>query len=167
MSLVALGGTLLTLAYPLATRALITWRETAAADRLRIVVEAQQVFRAGAGRGGYSSSLASLSTPCPGEERGALRTAIDGERDVEAGYAVMLRAYSDAPAVGTDCHGRPTAPDFFASAVPVHPGADGLRAMAVSAAGRIFVFFDGVAPREIDIEPGGLAMPLDRLRKIP
>jgi hypothetical protein len=73
-----------------------------------------------------------------------------------------LRAAARAATVGTDCHGRATASDFYAAVQPMDEWA-GRQAMAASAWGRIYVFFDGLPPLERDMEAGGLAVPLDTL----
>lgn len=70
--------------------------------------------------------------------------------------------------MGTDCHGRATSSDFYAAVAP-RSALDGRQAMAMLSWGRIYVFFDGIAPLESDMGPRGLAVPLDRLEsfKIP
>lgn len=161
VSLVALAGIVTAILYAAGVRARMKWQEDAAAEALAAVVNAQRAFRDGGGRGGYATSLASLTTPCPSGERPTMAGV------GASGYDIRVRAAAGTSAAGTDCHGRSTALDFVASAVPARPGVDGLRAMSVSAAGRTFVFFDGIAPREADMAAGGLAMPLDALTPIP
>jgi hypothetical protein len=62
-----------------------------------------------------------------------------------------------------------TVSDYYAAAAPRSVQTAGQQAFAMLAAGRIYVFFDGIAPLERDMTPDGLAVPLDALRtfKIP
>lgn len=159
---VALVGTLIAISYATTVRLGPRPRERRAAQVLSAVVEAQRAFRDDGGRGRYATALDTLATPCteaPADD-GADAFALDG-------YVITVRARAGAATGAPDCHGRPTADDFVASAAPRRPGLDGLRALSVSADGRIFAFFDGVPPAERDMAPGGLAMPLDRLTPIP
>lgn len=133
--------------------------ERVAAASLKAMVEAQRVFRKAGGRGGYATDFDSLTQPCPNETVPALPSpppfsAYD--------YRTVLRAAQGASAVGTDCHGRPTASDFYAALQPAHEWA-GRHALASTSWGRIYVFFDGLPPVERDMGVGGLAVPLDTL----
>jgi hypothetical protein len=85
------------------------------------------------------------------------------------GYATQLRAAEGATTLAVDCHGRAMVSNYYISAVPRSVDSPGQRAFAATAAGRIFVFFDGVAPLESDMAPTGLATPLETLStfKIP
>jgi hypothetical protein len=137
--------------------------ERAAATLLERIADAQRDFRDRNDRRGYATALASLTTPCPGDERSALEL-----HEPVSPYEVTLRAADRAVSRGTDCHGRPVASDFYAAAWPTSAVA-GRQAFAVTARGRIYVFFDGIAPRESDFAFGGLAVPLDAIEtfKIP
>lgn len=182
-SSIAIVGTLIAVSYATATRLGPKPRERLAAEALAAIVEAQETFRATGGRGRYATTLESLATPCPGGEWMGLETdSLTGR-----GYVITLRARQPQPTLAraaspdaqgpklaslqaasvVDCHGRPTAADFVASAAPIRAGIDGLRALSTTSTGRIVAFFDGVAPTEIDMAPGGLAMPLDNPRPIP
>jgi hypothetical protein len=80
------------------------------------------------------------------------------------GFHVVLRAAEGAGAAAADCHGRPTTTDFYAALEPVSAESAPRRAYAVTgSAARVFVFFDGLAPLERDMAPGGLATPLESL----
>lgn len=163
LGIIALVGMLSAVSYAAGTRLRIKWREEAAAEALTAVVDAQREFRVGGGRGGYATSLASLTTACPD----TTAVMLSPQSLAADGYDISIRVRGDQAEARTDCHGRPTASDFIATAEPIRVGVDGLRAMSASASGPIFVFFDGVAPREADMAAGGLAMPLDDLRRIP
>lgn len=152
----ALAGCLLAAGYAAGVRARLAWREARAAAVIADVVERQREFRAGAGRGGYATTLESLVTCVGGGQQAASLDAL-----AAPGYRLTLRAAVAAVSVGTDCRGRPTTSDYIVAAEPVRVGEDGLQAFAAMASGRVFAFFDGVAPREADMAPGGLAVPLD------
>jgi hypothetical protein len=94
--------------------------------------------------------------------------ALASDAQTSHGYRFVLRAARTARDVGLDCHGRRTASDFYAAATPANEFA-GREAMAMTSWGRIYVFFDGIAPLESDMAVGGLAVPLDTLEafKIP
>jgi hypothetical protein len=131
--------------------------EDAAARTLSAILDAQRAFRRATG--GYATDLASLTQGCAAQPTPMLRQPLStGEYD----YRIVLRAAARATAAGNDCHGQPTASDFYAAASPAQAWA-GRQAMAVTGRGRIYVFFDGIAPSERDMETGGLAVPLDTL----
>jgi hypothetical protein len=82
----------------------------------------------------------------------------------ESGFDVSLRPAQGASTASADCHGQATTTDFYAALQPASVAAAPRRAYAVTGlSGRVFVFFDGVAPLEADMAPGGLATPLDTL----
>jgi hypothetical protein len=61
-----------------------------------------------------------------------------------------------------DCHGRPLSSDYYAALSP-SDGTVGQQAFAITGTGRIFVFFDGIAPVERDMTADGLATPIEAL----
>ena len=120
---------------------------------------AQTAFRTANGTG-FATDLESLQRPCPGHE--ALKVAVPAS-DAVGGYAMTLRGAKGGRDVGVDCHGRPTTSDYYAAVAPAPGRSDGRRAYAMTSQGPVFVFFDGIAPTEADMAPGGLATPLDTL----
>jgi hypothetical protein len=143
--------------------------ESRAVGFLGHVQAAQEAFRNGSGRGAYASDLSSLTTACAGET-GAVLSEGELTDAIGAGYETVLRPASDAETRGVDCHGRPTVSNYYASAQPRSADVAPRQAFAVTAsAGEVYVFFDGLAPREDDMKPGGLATPLASLEtfKIP
>jgi len=142
--------------------------EYATVALMQLVGEAQQRFRTAGGEGGYATDLESLRTPCPGQTQAAL-SDVAVKALGSARYELLVRPRAGSAFAGVDCHGRQTARDFYLSARPRVTGVDGERAMAMTASGRIFLFFDGIPPREADMTAGGLATPLDSLEtlKIP
>lgn len=133
--------------------------EHVAADTLEAIVEAQRAFRKAGGRGGYATDLHSLTQPCPNDVTSPHLTLA---RLAGYDYRAVVRAAERATLVGTDCHGRPAASDFYASLQPAH-GWAGRHAFASTSWGRIYVFFDGLPPVERDMDARGLAVPLDTL----
>ena len=166
--MVPLVGAVVVAALPLIRHVRKTTAEAAAADFLRHVQVAQQSFRSTQAGSGYASNLDSLSRPCPG----GVQTMLMGDeiRSLEQrGYAAQLRAAEGATSSAVDCHGRAIVSDYYVAAAPRSIDSSGQQAFAATAAGRIFVFFDGIAPLESDMSPVGLATPLDALStfKIP
>jgi type II secretory pathway pseudopilin PulG len=136
--------------------------EAAGEAFLRQLADAQLEFRRGHAAH-FATALESLTTPCPGApgaplDAGAVRGV--GER----GFVVLLRPVAGASEGAPDCHGRPTVTDYYVALQPASADAAPRQAYALTGrSGRIFVFFDGLAPLERDMAPGGLATPLDEL----
>jgi len=135
--------------------------ESAAVKFLEDVRLAQRHFAAAHGERGFAAGFDSLSEACPGAA--ASFAARDIHRVGDFGYQVILRPASGAITVALDCHGRPLVSDYYAAASPSAIDTAGQQAFALAGAGRIYVFFDGIAPLEKDMAPGGLATPLDTL----
>lgn len=153
-------GILIGVALPLVRHGQKVRAESEAAAFLERVHAAQEAFRAGRPTGGYASALESLIEPCPGgRAAGPLRDAVASL--TAAGYEPRVRTADGGAARGPDCHGRATFSDYYASAQPRSSEIAGQQAFAEMSSGRIFVFFDGVAPVERDMAAGGLATPLD------
>jgi hypothetical protein len=166
--MVPLVGAVVVAALPLIRYVKKTTAEAAAADFLHHVQVAQQTFRSTQPGAGYASSLDSLTRPCPGAAQAMLIG--DEIRLLEqSGYAAQLRAAAGATSSAVDCHGRAIVSDYYAAVAPRSVDSPGQQALAATAAGGIFVFFDGIAPLESDMTPRGLATPLEALRtfKIP
>jgi type II secretory pathway pseudopilin PulG len=137
--------------------------EDAAAVVLEEVARAQSTFRSAGGHGGYASDLDSLLNPCPGTANSALPETIGASHIRTSRYAFSTRAAEGSRVIATDCHGRPAVSDYYAAAAPRINGIDGQRAFAMRSSGRVFVFFDGIPPRENDMGPFGLAVALNTL----
>lgn len=152
--LVASLGLVAAISYPLVNHQLAGARENAAIEWLRAIGEAQARFRTT--HGGYAATLQSLVEPCGGQAP-LLRATLTDWKIVDAGHEVALRPARGAVDGPLDCHGRVSSSDFYVSARPVVVGRDGFRGMAMTSAGHIFVFFDGVPPAEGDMAPGGAA----------
>jgi hypothetical protein len=134
--------------------------ESATAQLLREVHVAQEGFRNAGNGSGYATALESLLQPCPGATTMPLTaTAIASIR--AAGYELNVRPAEGAVPSLADCHGRPTTSNYYASMAPRSIESPGQQAYALTATGTIYVFFDGVAPLERDMAPGGLATPLE------
>jgi type II secretory pathway pseudopilin PulG len=153
-------GVIVGAALPLGWHIQTLQREQRAEEALHVVGAAQIAFRAAGGAGGFATDLASLQTPCAGQppnEPPAPAT------DAVIGYVITLRIARGSTPVGVDCHGRPTSSDYYAAVAPRPGRTDGRRAFAMTSAGHVFVFVDGIAPTELDMAPGGLAIPREAL----
>jgi hypothetical protein len=154
-------GAALAVAWPFGRYALKVRAERTALEAVERIREAQTAFRTVGGRGAFAVSLESLTAPCDGAPA-PLSLAVLADL-ASQGYEATLRLRNSASPSGADCHGRPTAPDYYLSVQPVDGAVAGQRAYAATAASEPYVFFDGVAPREEDIGPGGLAVPASAL----
>ena len=161
--LVPVVGACVAAGLPLARYAEKQRHEAVAVSALGRIHDAQQRFNVASG--GYATDLATLSSGCPG--------LVDAGADifddlVNAGYVVELRAAVDATPAGKDCQGRPTATDYYISARPRSAWEAAGKAFAGRADGQLFVFVDGVPPRESDMT-SGLAITVEAMNsfKIP
>jgi hypothetical protein len=162
-AVVGLAGIICVVAFPLIEHERRRRAEAAAAVVLAEVARAQTAFRASSGGAGYASDLESLLTSCSGAPRAVLAAHI-GTHDIRAmRYQFHVRAAEGSRVVGTDCHGRPAVSDYYAAAAPRINGVDGRRAFAMRSSARVFVFFDGIPPRESDMGPFGLAVAFNTL----
>jgi hypothetical protein len=139
--------------------------ESAGGAFVQRLVDAQEAFRRQQpGVGGFATAVESLTTACPGEASPPLSSEAL-TRVADLGFAVSLRPAEGAQAALADCHGRTTASDYYAAIQPSSVDAAPRLAFALTgSSGRVFVFFDGIAPLERDMAPGGLATPLDAVR---
>jgi hypothetical protein len=157
-----LVATLVVVLIPVVRYAAKMYAEAAGRRFVEDVQLAQEAFLRAGGHGAYATDLRSLTTACEGHDAAL---SADAPRALDGlGYAIQLRAAEGAAAGRSDCHGRPTATDYY---VGVQPAANDTAAQqAVAATGRsgMFVFFDGIAPLERDMAPGGLATPAKDLR---
>jgi hypothetical protein len=141
---------------PLVRYALAERYERTAIDVLQRVQQAQAAFRDRSG--GYASDVASLTTPCT---RGDVSLSPDVLSTLSAaGYALALRPAAGTGVVGQDCHGRDLVQDYYITAAPISVVVAARQAFAGRRDGRLYLFFDGVPPREEDMA-SGLATPLE------
>ena len=149
VALVPAVGIVLAMAVPLLLHVAKQRDEQVAVDVLRQVHAVQQAFRAhGAG---YAINIDSLTTPCPGSN-GAL-SAGSLSQLASVGYALQLRMADAATLTGRDCHGRPVASDYYMAVAPLSAAA-AQEAYAGRSDGHVYLFFDGVPPREADMDDG-------------
>jgi type II secretory pathway pseudopilin PulG len=160
---VGLAGILAGVAIPVIEHERRRRAEDAAAAVLAEVARAQTAFRSAGGHGGYASDLESLLTPCSGAAQATLSERI-GTHDLrKLRYAFTVRPAAGSRIVATDCQGRASVSDYYAAATPRIDGVDGQRAFAMRSAGAVYVFFDGIPPRETDMGPFGLAVAFNTL----
>ena len=159
--LIPIAGVAIALAWPFARYAVKLRSEAAALEVLEDIRAAQVAFQTAGGRGAFAVSTDSLTVPCEGTSAVLPKTVLT---DLAGrGYEVILRTRDRIDPNGVDCHGRPTAPDYYVGVQPISDTAAGLRAYAATAHSEPFAFFDGLAPRESDFGPGGLAVPVTAL----
>jgi type II secretory pathway pseudopilin PulG len=162
--LVPLVGICVALAQPLARYASQQRDEAAAVRALRQIQEAQERFKAAVGS--YATDAATLVASCPDADAALPATVFAAlER---AGYLVQLRTARGATVTGHDCHGRPTATDYYLAAAPQAAWEAADKAFAGRADGQLFIFVDGVPPHESDMA-SGLPIKIDEVEtfKIP
>jgi len=156
--LVPVVGACVAAGLPLARYAEKQRHEAVAVSALRSIHDAQQRFKAALG--GYATDLGTLASGCPGNVDAVAADILDDLAD--AGYVLELRAAADAAITGEDCQGRQTASDYYLSARPRTAREAAANAYAGRADGQVFVFVDGVPPRESDMA-SGLAMTVDAM----
>ena len=160
--IVPLVGIVAIVAVPFMRHAQKTRAESAAAAFLGRLHAGQRAFRMSHSSLGYAPGFDSLTMPCPGS-RAAPLTMNDITSLGTSGYDATLRSAEGASTGALDCHGRPLVSDYYAAVAPRSVDARGRQAFAVTSTGRIFLFFDGIAPLERDMLATGLATPLDTL----
>ena len=157
-------GTIVTASVPVTQHVTRQRHEQIAVDVIQQVHQAQLAFHTR--WGGYAADIASLTTPCPSSApvlAGHQLSFLE-----ESGYSLQLRAAHGAGASGRDCFGAALVDDYYVGAAPSSVAEAAQKAFGGRADGRVYVFFDGIAPRESDMS-AGLATPLDTVEafKIP
>jgi hypothetical protein len=142
-------GTWLVASMPVATYIEKQRHEQLAIDTLGQIHQAQERLRASSG--GYATDVATLVRGCDGSVAVPNELLDDLAR---AGYVLQLRAAVDATLIGQDCEGRPLASDYYVSAAPRTAWEAAGKAFAGRAGGQLFVFVDGIPPREADMITG-------------
>ena len=117
---------------------------TTAAIFLRILSASQIMFQTSCGNGGYARTLEQLFTPPPGSSDGFLdRSSIE---KVDRSHTITL---IPAERLGPlDCHGRPTAHSFSATAAPIIFLESGRRSFTLAPDGMIWYSESAVPPSE-------------------
>jgi hypothetical protein len=151
-----LVGTLVAAAVPLVRYARMQRDEGVAIDVMARVQGAQAAFQRLTG--GFATDAASLTRACEGSEPVLAPDVLSGL--TAAGYGLLLRAAEGAIIGGRDCLGRDLASDYYAAVAPLSPETVARQAFASRGDGRIYLFVDGLAPRERDMA-SGLATPLE------
>jgi type II secretory pathway pseudopilin PulG len=156
--LIPVLGIAAAVALPLVRHVQKQQRESRAVDALEAVRAAQERFRTAAG--GYATGVESLVAGCA-----AAGPALDAgwlARLDHIGYGLQLRAAEGAATFDEpDCQGRPIAADYYVAAAPIDAAQPAQEAFAARAQSGVYLFYDGLAPREADID-SGLATPLEQ-----
>jgi prepilin-type N-terminal cleavage/methylation domain-containing protein len=148
---VAIIGIIAAIGVAQVMRARVAANESSAISSMRTVNTAQVSYANSAANGGYATSLAILSTACPGGT-GFISPDLDpslpsatlvGSGLLKTGYVVDLIAAG----VGTttDCNGSPAMTDYVATALPRTIGVTGERGFNTNSAGTIFFDPAGLA----------------------
>lgn len=142
----ALIGLVSAIAVPTVFRSKLAANETSAVGTLRLVHTAQLTFTLTCGYGLYAGSFPDLADPA-GE--GFLPTDLTAApQPIKSGYTYDLQPGPSGPSGLADCHGAPTATEYYVSAVPQTVGGTGNRAFASNHNSVIWQDVTGVAPVE-------------------
>jgi prepilin-type N-terminal cleavage/methylation domain-containing protein len=156
---VGIVGVVSAIAIPALLRAKVTANETAALGSVRAVNSAQTAYASAAAQGGYSTSFTSLTQGCPGSSQGFLSPDLAGDPAKKSGYNVSLAA-GTLGAGPQDCNGVATSVGYYLTATPISVGLTGNRGFASTSPGVIYFTFDGSAPSEAQMRPGGGGNPI-------
>ena len=151
-----LVGGIIAAAVPLVRYAHMRRDERVAIDVMAQMHGAQVAFQRRAG--GFATDETSLTTRCDGHEPALSRDVLG--RLEAAGYGLQVRAAEGAGVTGRDCLGRDVATDYYVAIAPLSPATRARQAFASRGDGRVYLFVDGLAPRERDMT-SGLATPLE------
>jgi type IV pilus assembly protein PilA len=133
-------------------RARVSANETAAIGSMRSLNGGQMSYASGGGSGGFATSLAILSTPCPGSIVGFISPDLNptlpgvtvvGSGLIKSGYVVDL--VGNGAAGSADCNGAVSNSDYTATAIPLTPGSSGQRGFNTSGSGTIMFDSAGLA----------------------
>jgi hypothetical protein len=115
--------------------------DTRAINALRAVASAQRAYAEL--NGGYATSLNSLAGPCSGRH---ITPNLSSDPGMVRSYEVRLQADAHDP-THVDCHGKPTARAYYATAVSLHRTGIAKRAFAVDQNNTIWYDTTGAAPK--------------------
>lgn len=152
---VPVAGIVIAASEPLVRYAVRERQERRAIAIVQRVSEAQRAFHVRTRA--YATELTSLTRSCDGTTPLLAGTVLD--ELAAAGYRMQLRAAGTAAPGPPDCHGSPTAADYYVAAAPLSAATAARQAFAGRSDGRLFLFYDGIPPQEADIL-SGLATPL-------
>lgn len=147
---VAIIGTVASIAVPGLTRAKAAANEASAIGSSRTVHEGQIAYSTVCGRGFYAETLTQLAN--------GQYVSPELASGLKSGYSVALTFSEDSGMGPAGCDGGPTTSDFYWTATPL-TGAMGTRSFALSAEGTIWQDTTGVTI----VEPlgSGSEIPLD------
>ena len=154
---VALIAVIAAIGLPQLLRARLAANESGSIAALRAISTSEANYASSCGFGGYATDLADLVRPSAASGFGFLSPdlGINGVR--KSGYIYNLAKNADpatADVLQPSCNGAaaPRATSFFASAVPISPGATGTRHFATDTPGTIYV---AAAAAILNPIPGG------------
>lgn len=156
---VSIIGIVAAIAVPALLRARIAANETSALGSLRAVNSAQTAYASAASAGGYATDLNVLAQACPGSNLGFISPDLAGNPAQKSGYNVQLAAGTQG-AGPLDCNGTVSNMGYYLTAVPVTVGLTGKRGFAATSPAVIYFTYNGVAPTEAEMLPGGGGTPI-------
>jgi type IV pilus assembly protein PilA len=152
---VAVIGIVSAISVPAMLRARRSGNEASAIGSLRALNSAESSYAAVAGKGGFSPTLATLASACPGSAVGFISPDLATDPSTKSGYTITMAAGTSSSPGPTDCNGVGTETAYYVTAIPVSAGVSGMRGFASTAAGTIFFDQTGLAPTEAQMAPGG------------
>ena len=136
---VAIIGIIAAIAVPGLLRARMSGNESSAIGSLRAVASGEISYSSACGNNGYADAYATLGVPPPGGSQAFLSLDMtNAVNPQKSGFVYSLAAGLGAAAGPADCNGTATQTTFYASSVPLTPGATGNRAFATNTAGAIW-----------------------------
>jgi type IV pilus assembly protein PilA len=150
----ALIGILVAIGVPQLLRARLAANESSGIASLRAISSSEANYATTCGSGGYATDLADLVKPAPASGHGFLSPDLSVNGVRKSGYILTIAKNADpatADILLPTCNaaGSPRASSFYASAVPVSPGATGTRFFATDTPGTIYVSVGAALPNPI------------------
>ena len=150
----ALIGILVAIGVPQLLRARLAANESSGIASLRAISSSEANYATTCGSGGYATDLADLVKPAPASGHGFLSPDLVSQRRPEERLHPDHRqerrpATADILLPTCNAAGSPRASSFYASAVPVSPGATGTRFFATDTPGTIYVSVGAALPNPI------------------
>jgi type II secretory pathway pseudopilin PulG len=146
------------IAVPTVFRSKLAANETAAIGTLRLIHTGQLTYTLTCGYGLYASSFPDLADPT---SEGFLPMDLTiNPTPQKSGYLYQLQAGPSGQSGLVDCHGAPTATEYYVSAIPITFQGTGNRAFATNHNSVIWQDTGGAAPVE-PFTAGGTVSSID------
>ena len=127
----------------------MTGNETSAITSLSAVKNAEVMYAASCGAGGFAVSLTVLGTPVPGTTVAFIGADLGSTASpIKSSYVFTLGPGAGASTGPNDCNGTATQSDYYATAVPQTFGSNGARSFATNASNMTWQVYAAAAPTE-------------------